>query len=1854
MVDSLMQLNFLIDLLPSVEPSQIPAITQQLKETTAILQARSQYYTKITSDSQEQNTGLQDFVISSLLEACIWEYDLATQKIVFTEESIALLNKAHYELSEFVALFEETAQYKLNNALNQLFNEAKGFELLLKTKKDYAHKWLEISGKPLKKGNGTIAFVGTLRNVDLESHYPQVINTHESSHFVHDLLAGISDGFTVISEDWVFTYANEQVAQSLRTTVDKLIGKKIWELFPEFTNGIFQKTCEQVMTQRKMQVVTSHFAPWNTWFHNRIFPSTGGISIFSTDMTAQKRLEISLLKSEADLTTLIENIPYVIFSVDMQLRLVKCNASFQAFGQQITQNVPKKNLSFMDYFGTKLSKELLDNLHGAVAGKASFIETEITIDGQVYIYEASINPSYDIHDEQVGISIFMVDITSRKQTQRILQYNEQRYRSLFDHNPNGIFSLDLSGQFTSANQALAVMLEEPLDNILNSSVKSWILPQDFAYLKTLFEEVKEGNPRTFEIDILVQKGNKKRINITHIPIIIDGQIEGIYGVLKDITHSYKAEKALAQSEKSLNDAQKIARIGSWELDLVNDSLQWSDELFSVFGIEKDGFTANFEAFAKTIHPDDRDEFMAQQNATLRGKQKLDTEHRILLKNGEVRYIHERGELITDETGKGIILRGTSQDITPRKEIELRLLQERNFLRIVLDNIPAYVYFKDKDYKHLLVNKTGLEFYGVTNEQALIHTTGHDYLDESCISLLAAQDQIVLSTAKPLINIKEYFVSKTAGLKWLQSNKVPMLDEHGKVIGVVGISRDITDSVKKELEQSHLWTISRQLNEVANLTDALQEILKTLACYLDCHIAEAWTMNVDNSQLQLNTWWASNENTIHQTAYPVVVSVDKGEGLAGLSWATQRIQQWQGSQNYPELFTPQILATVVIKRGFALPIVFRNEVIAVLTFFSEKTDIESDSSFFESVSRQIGADLSRRKAEDELNRFFDFSPDFLCILNNTGHFKKVNNVAAYWLGITHDTPTDTLYTDFVHPDDLVLTLAHFEELRAGKKVVYFENRFIAQQKEIKWFAWTIALDNDLGMIIAVAKDITDKKQNEQNLMLFKHVMDNMLDMVSLLSPDGQQLYHNRAFSTVTGTDIALQAVDKHAPFVDKTLSEKVYQKILAGEHWKNDVQIYNSQAEIVDYYLSAGPIMNPHNEVVALFGIFTDISERKKHERDLQQYNHQITTILESITDGFVAVNHNFTVTYMNAEAERLFGISRDFLLHKNLFDKFDKNAPLDFYPAYAQAIEENVAVAFDSYYEPSRRWFHINAYPSENSLSIFYKDVTEQKLIEELARIEKETLEFNTIPDNTLQQVLQFYIDKVGSLQNNIVSTIWQIEDDVLHPLACSNLCPKLVEAIQRSGYSGVKESYFKQPIFSTKKRFVKNLYQSEAWKPYWDLLKQQKISSCWSIPIISSGNKIIGVLAYFSYDERVPTREEENTIESVRKVITLIFENKLSEQAIRESNKRYDLVAKATNDVIWDLDLNTEKIIWNEGIEHIFGYADAIRESSYDWWLSNVHENDKNRVNKSLGQHIIDKKTHWEEEYLFRCADNTYRFVYDRGFTIYDENNNAIRMIGAMQDISIIKQTERKLNELNTELENRAQELATSNEELERFAYVASHDLQEPLRMVSSFLQLLKKKYDSQLDEQAQKYIYFAVNGSERMKQLIMDLLEYSRVGTNKDAFVLVDLNEVLTEVLQIYDEKIKKEEACVSVAILPTIWGNRVQLTQLFQNLIGNALKYRGQQKPVITIDIAQNEEEWVFSVQDNGIGIDPMYFKKIFIIFQRLHSKNEYSGTGIGLAICKKIIERHKGHIWLESKPEQGSTFYFSIPQSLKNVT
>lgn len=386
------------------------------------------------------------------------------------------------------------------------------------------------------------------------------------------------------------------------------------------------------------------------------------------------------------------------------------------------------------------------------------------------------------------------------------------------------------------------------------------------------------------------------------------------------------------------------------------------------------------------------------------------------------------------------------------------------------------------------------------------------------------------------------------------------------------------------------------------------------------------------------------------------------------------------------------------------------------------------------------------------------------------------------------------------------------------------------------------------------------------------------------------------------------------------------------------------------------------------------------------------------------------------------------------------------------------------------------------------------------------------------------------------------------------------------------------------------------------------------------------------------------------------VSEWKRSQEALEVSNLRYEYVTRATSDAIWDWNLITDQMYRGAGFQTLFGYPVENDEIIGVFWENYIHPDDITEFLEKINNYKSGKQESFALEYRVKKSNGQYVFVEDKGILIKDKNGIPIKMVGAMQDITERKTYDIQLRDLNEVLNKKVKELAISNRELEEFAYVASHDLQEPLRMITSFLTQLQRKYDDQLDTKAQQYINFAVDGAKRMRHIILDLLDFSRVGRGDVEIESVNLNEVINEILSLFRRNIEETKAQFVISEMPIINIPKSNIRHLMQNLISNAIKYQPPgNKPLIEIGFNENPEYWEFRVRDNGIGISPEYFDKIFIVFQRLHTMDQYSGTGMGLAICRKIIENLGGKLWIESEEGKGSTFYFTVPKlGLRNAT
>ena len=548
---------------------------------------------------------------------------------------------------------------------------------------------------------------------------------------------------------------------------------------------------------------------------------------------------------------------------------------------------------------------------------------------------------------------------------------------------------------------------------------------------------------------------------------------------------------------------------------------------------------------------------------------------------------------------------------------------------------------------------------------------------------------------------------------------------------------------------------------------------------------------------------------------------------------------------------------------------------------------------------------------------------------------------------------------------------------------------------------------------------------------------------------------------------------------------------------------------------------------------------------------------------------------------------------------------------------------------------------SENPmLEGFITDISKRKQAENLISSRLELLEYST--SHTIAEVLQKTLDLIGELTDSPIGFYHFVEPDekTLSLQAWSTRTEKdFCMAEGRGLHYPIDQAGVWVECVKVRKPVIHNDYAS---LPNRKGLPERHapVDRELVVPIFRS-EKIVAILGVGNKPSEY-TQEDTNLVTYFADVAWEIVERKRAEDRLVASEERFRRLAENAQDLIYRYELHPEPRFSyvSPASTTITGFTPEDHYADPQLGYKLVHPDDR---------HLLDEVKGGEDlkPLVLRWIHKNGNILWteQRNVPVFDKHGTLIALEGIARDI-----TERKQAELA--IAKHSEELQRSNDDLQQFAYVISHDLQEPLRMVSSYLQLLEQRYKGSLGQDADEFIQFAVDGATRMQQLIMGLLAWSRVGTRGKELVPVRAEDVLTAALHNLSISIRETGATVTHDELPVVLADRSQFIQLFQNLIGNAVKFHSDEPVKVHVGVKQakgpdGEPMWQFSVSDTGIGIDPQYFEHIFVIFQRLHAKDGYPGTGMGLSISKRIVERHEGRIWIESQPGEGSTFYFTLP-------
>ena len=1053
--------------------------------------------------------------------------------------------------------------------------------------------------------------------------------------------------------------------------------------------------------------------------------------------------------------------------------------------------------------------------------------------------------------------------------------------------------------------------------------------------------------------------------------------------------------------------------------------------------------------------------------------------------------------------------------------------------------------------------------------------------------------------------------------WSNFTVTPVLNENNECSHFIAIQRDVTEQKQWELHKQLLSEISQCFGVENTLQNASKKVCETICKYASLDFAEIWLPNLEKTKIQLLTYFANGINA--ELFYQLSVNekaFDINNGFPGMVFQNKSSLLLQNVSEKTEFIRKEASKKSGINTLLGIPLLFNNEVLAVFILGTkhEADFLNKYTKIFEQLKDFIGYEINRKKLEHDVNHLYDSIPDLICVTDLNGKFLKINRAGCEMIGYNEEEILNYTFEKFIHPDDIEISNTDLEKLHQGKKTTNFENRYITKSGKVIWLSWTSITDFEEQHIYASAKNITTEKSLRKLTAQASKLAKIGSWEVNLLT---NTIYWSDYTHEIHDTDpklftpnlemginfyredfrpLVIENVTKCIEFGTPFDFQAIIIKAKNKERWVRSI----ASAEMIQ------------GKCHRIYGSFQDIHEQKiaeinlqKSLKDLVDYKFaldQTASISWSDADGVItAINDNFS---------KLSKYSKEELVGKNHRVLNSNYHPKEFFSSLWCTIKlgnvfrgEVKNKAKDGTYF----WTDTTIVPflDENNIPYQYLamrvDITDRKLAEE--RFLKTLEDKNTI--------LESIGDAFFTLDTNWIVTYW------------NNNAEKLI-GIER-----------------------KNIVGKKLWNEYPETMNTSFYKQAY---------KAMECQENINFEEYFAKHEKwyEVSVYPTNEVLSVYFKDithrKEAILSIEKANERFENVTKATNDAIYDWDIANDTHFWGEGFETILGYDLTKEQPTSDAWLNQIHKEDFDRVKKSIFKAIEDPTIFkWQEQYRFIKKNGSIAYLIDKGIIIRDQHLNPIRMVGAITDLTQQKSQELELISLNNSLQKYTKELETTNNQLEQFAYIASHDLQEPLRMITSFMGLLKRKYEFQLDEKGNQYINFATDGAIRMKKIILDLLDYSRAGKineNRETFAV---NDIIEEYKFLRNQLIVEKNAEIIVTKMPVIQCYKSPFIQTLHGLIDNAIKYSLKNiAPKVHIFAEENDDHFKISIQDNGIGIEPKYHEKIFVIFQRLHNKETYEGTGIGLAIAKKQVESWGGEIGVTSDIGKGATFYFTIPK------
>jgi len=1162
------------------------------------------------------------------------------------------------------------------------------------------------------------------------------------------------------------------------------------------------------------------------------------------------------------------------------------------------------------------------------------------------------------------------------------------------------------------------------------------------------------------------------------------------------------------------------------------------------------------------------------------------------------------------------------DITERKKAEKELKDSKNRLETIIQGSPVPTFIIDRNHNVTHWNKAIEAYSGIKAEnivgtkkqwKALYNEKGPTIADlvmENDIERIAEwypgkfkKSELVEGACV----IENFFPAMGENGRWLRGTVSIIRDSEGYIIGAIEILEDITE--RKHAEEKLKEARDNLEEQVKERTVELKESEEKFRTLYDDNPFMYFTIDTDFTILLVNRFGAEQLGyTVSELIGQPLSKVFYGKDI---KFAERNLRN--AIENYGRVFHWELRK--VRKDGSILWVKETTRAtkrsdgkILVFTACGDITDRKH-------------AEEALKESEKKFRELFNKALDVIVLSEvqedmMPGQFIEVNEAATKILGYSKEEFSNMTPLDLFAPDSKDQILRISTELKKRGSTL-FEAKSVTKSRgeipvEVNVHIFKL---RGKDVALSMARNVTDRKHAEEALKesekKFRELFDQATDMLSLteLKDDGtikKYIEVNKAASKRLGyTKDELLNMGPLDLYLDKSsIVGMVSEMFEKGYSISENVQIAKDGRQIPVELNTRLFKLRGKNVVLS---ISRDITERKKSEEELIRSE----TILEEASNisrmGAYELDIVKNEFILSVEGQRIYGVKKSKLPFEDIMGVV--------YPDDVQQVRRTLDESLKTF-KPYDLEHRIRRSDGE----IRYIHTRGRVLLNEEG---KPTKMYSVTEDITERKHAEEQIKKLADIVDSSDDAI--VGEDLNGVILTWN---KGAEKIY--GYSA--REMVGKPIFN----LIPSSEHYKISKLIEKVKNRGKVAHYEAQRTKKDGTKI-DILVTLSHIKNV-----DGEITGISAIVRDITERKKAERALAESEERLNAIIKSSPDSIISSDLNLDIISCNQASMDMYG-ASSSEELIGLNALELIDSKDRPTVIEATKIALSEKRSVTLELNSVTLDGKKVFPVEISGNSIRDAEGNPTGFIAITKDI-----TERKNAE--KERENLIGELERSNQELQQFAYIASHDLQEPLRTISSFTQLLARRYKGQIDKDADEFIDFIVDGTNRMQAMIKDLLKYSRVQTRGEEFKLTDVQNALDQALFNLKVTIDENNAEITHDNLPVVTADEKQLIQLFQNLIGNAIKFKKpDEHPKIHILSRKDEEnkEYILGVSDNGIGMDQQYAGRIFELFQRLHTRDEYKGTGIGLAVAKKIVERHGGRIWVESELGVGSTFYFTIP-------